>query len=462
MTDPIAAQYRDYLHHFKHGPVSALDLDDNHSGPINALISAGYLQLVMQTEEVYITEDGIRYLAATDQADTTPATVAATYDWWANADPEATQRVFADHATAVAVLYQAHHEPPAGHRGFERGECSIRDLATGTVMDVTDFLHIHTGDWSDDDQDDEDQAVEEPSDPTDDELRAYLTRFARGPLPLAEVGREEDSRPSDILSGCGFLVVDGDQVHLTPHGAAWLGITPPRDDEPPAEPPVEAELPAPAERPLSEAPRKAAPDPAPAPVPGAPSPVAVLPNTWGSYISGSPIDYHDDGPTGTAVKYMGADALMDVDGEPLVNVVGRMATDVVHGRRTPAEYGADLAALVDRLPADSAARRCLSTALRDLQAPETPCPTLPDTTPEPLRTLVAELHAIPLVRNDPGPDLTKVLDLIDRHAAGKVRAAFLDDEVRRLRNCRHESMGDVGKFAVDRAVERALEALRRR
>lgn len=202
------------------------------------------------------------------------------------------------------------------------------------------------------------------------------------------------------------------------------------------------------------------PKAAPTPITGALSDKPLLDNTWGHLGSNSAVHYHDDGPVGTAVKYMGPDAKMDVDGEPLANVVGRIATDVVR-RNTKAQQAVDdLKELRDRLPEGSRAKQCLSNAVRNMDGPDTPEPQVPDGTPEPLKDLVRKLHSVPMVRREPETELQPLLKLCDRAAAGDRRTlAMLDDEVKRLRNKRHESLGDSGKFEIDDAISDTVNTL---
>lgn len=203
------------------------------------------------------------------------------------------------------------------------------------------------------------------------------------------------------------------------------------------------------------------PTPVSVPVTGELSDKPLLDNTWGDLGNTSPVHYHDDGPVGTAVKYMGPDARMDIDGEPLANVVGRIATDVVR-RKTTAQQAVDnLKELRDRLPEGSRAKTCLSQAVRDMDGPDTPVPQVPDGTPEVLRDLVRTLHAVPMVRREPDKELQPLLELCGRVAAGdKLARALMGDEVKRLRNKRHESLGDSGKFEIDDAVNDAVTALK--
>jgi hypothetical protein len=180
-------------------------------------------------------------------------------------------------------------------------------------------------------------------------------------------------------------------------------------------------------------------------------------NGWG-YAPNLPVSYHDDGPIGTAVRYMGADARMDIDGEPLGDVLGKVATDVVMGRRTPQEGLDEYKTIRDRLPEGGRARYELDGAIQKIDAPTQPAPTVPDSAPEPLRRLVTELNAIPLVRKD-RKELDVLTELLSDYDAGRTGGSRMIREVRRLDDYRHESFGDSGKFTIHRAAMRAADEL---
>ncbi|HYQ66153.1 hypothetical protein [Actinophytocola sp.] len=227
---------------------------------------------------------------------------------------------------------------------------------------------------------------------------------------------------------------------------------PGQDDLAPVDPPTEQ---APAPEPEEERPEETEPKP---PVSGWPSDKPLLPNEWGTFPGpDTPIAYHDDGEIGSALKAMPSrEARMDVDGEPLANVLGKLATDVRMGRKTPQEGVDAYKELRDRLPERSQARFRLDMALQRIDAPPAPPPELPKDTPAPLRRLAADLNEVPLARADP-KELTKIRALADDLAAGK--PVRLRQEVEWLRNTRHESQGDAGKFQIDDAVQRAVQAL---
>jgi hypothetical protein len=199
--------------------------------------------------------------------------------------------------------------------------------------------------------------------------------------------------------------------------------------------------------------------PAAEPVSGQMSDQPLEPNGWDDMDFNAPVAYHEDGPIGYALSSMGTDRRMDVDGQPLANVLGRVATDVMKGQCTPQEGVDAYKAVRDRLPADGPARAELDRAISKIDAPAGLAPVVPDATPEPLRQLAAELHAIPLVRREPETELAPLLELCHRAASG-MPGGLVAQDLRRLANKRHESFGDSGKFAIDRAIQNATHALR--
>jgi hypothetical protein len=184
-----------------------------------------------------------------------------------------------------------------------------------------------------------------------------------------------------------------------------------------------------------------------------------VPNRWGTFASADyPVNFHEDGMIGLAIRRMGPDRRrLDVDGEPLADVLGRAATDAVVGRATSQQVLDRVKQLRDRLPHGAAARRELDDAISKLDAPSTPPPPVPAGTPGPLRQLMTDLHAVPSVRCDPSREQEALTRTLGDWAQGKLSGARLIHAVRTLRNQRHESVE--GKFEIDRAVNRALQAL---
>jgi hypothetical protein len=196
------------------------------------------------------------------------------------------------------------------------------------------------------------------------------------------------------------------------------------------------------------------------PVSGAVSAKPISDNGWGSDPE-SRVHFHDDGPFGRAIRSMGPDARMDVDGEPLADVLGVLATEVVRGQRTAQAALSAVEKLRDRIPDETSARLALDRLVADESAPQAPVPAVPDGTPAYLVRLVADLHAVPMVRRDPSKELEPLLALVDDVTAGRAVEGrrFLRD-LEGLTDKRHDSLGDVGKFEIDRAIATASQALR--
>lgn len=197
-----------------------------------------------------------------------------------------------------------------------------------------------------------------------------------------------------------------------------------------------------------------------APVSGAESAKPTTENGWGSDPD-SRVHFHDDGPFGRAIRSMGPDARMDVVGEPLADVLGVLATEVVRGQRTAQAALSAVEKLRDRIPDGTSARLALDRLVAAESAPESPVPAVPDGTPAYLSQLVADLHAVPMVRRDPSRELEPLLAMVADVVAGRAVEGrrFLRD-LEGLTDKRHDSLGDVGKFEIDRAVTTAAQALR--
>jgi hypothetical protein len=182
----------------------------------------------------------------------------------------------------------------------------------------------------------------------------------------------------------------------------------------------------------------------------------LVENTWGTFAQDPVVNFHDDGVIGQAIKGMGQDARLDVDRDALANVLGRLATDAVVGRTTSQEALDRLKQIRDRLP-ESDAKRHLAYAVDQLDAPSTPPPAVPAGTPPALRELLADLHAVPMVRRDPGKEQEPLLSLINDVTQGRGGGLRMLRDLRGLQNRRHESQE--GKFEIDRAIARAVKTL---
>lgn len=181
-------------------------------------------------------------------------------------------------------------------------------------------------------------------------------------------------------------------------------------------------------------------------------------NGWG-YRPWNPTAYHPDGPIGCAVADMRADKYMLVDGQPLANVLGRTATDVVAGRRTPQEGLDAYKTILGRLPEGSEAHYELADAIRKMDGPAMTPPQLPAEVPAPLHRLMRQLHTVPLYRADP-KEIPALKELCDAWMTGDRRAWRLPSELRNtVYNRRHESLGDCGKLQADEMVIQAVNEL---
>lgn len=208
-----------------------------------------------------------------------------------------------------------------------------------------------------------------------------------------------------------------------------------------------------------------APDPAPALTGRVMSSRPLIENTWGGRMS--EIHFHDDGEIGQAIRRMGADARLEVEGDALANVLGRAATDLVNGRITAVQQVDRLKEIAAKLP-EGNGKVILGQAIRELDFPVHSLMPLPSETPPAMRpvleTLRAKLAQIPLANRpvshrDGATEMDKINDLVSDFVGGRARGGMgFIDKVRQLAwNQRHESQE--GKFDIDRAVLAAVAEL---
>ncbi|WP_020523073.1 hypothetical protein [Catelliglobosispora koreensis] len=183
----------------------------------------------------------------------------------------------------------------------------------------------------------------------------------------------------------------------------------------------------------------------------------LLPNAWEFPTSGSDICFHEDGEIGQALAAMGHDRRLDIDGEPLANVIGRIATGPVKGHTSSQEALDQLKGLRNRLPESTRARRVMDECIQRLDAPNSPVPDVPAVTPEPLRQLMKDLHAIPCVRREPAREQERLQAILSDFEHGQTRNYRLISSVRNLTGFRHEL--EEGWFDIRRAVTKAVAAL---
>jgi hypothetical protein len=190
----------------------------------------------------------------------------------------------------------------------------------------------------------------------------------------------------------------------------------------------------------------------------------ILKNHWGEFGRGE-VGFHPDSAVGKALRYMGEDRKLDVDGEPLANVAGRIATDGVRGKKSSQEVIDELKTLTERLPEGSKARSELTNAIKEMDAPKRTV-SLPSGTPKPLADLARKFEQIPLARRTHDAtgreeritsELTLLAQIADKWSKGQLSGFRLLQEVRGLRNHRHESQE--GKLELDRAIDQAIKEI---
>jgi phosphoinositide 3-/4-kinase-like protein len=184
----------------------------------------------------------------------------------------------------------------------------------------------------------------------------------------------------------------------------------------------------------------------------------VIPNKWGTM--GGEVNFHRDGELGRMLQAMGGDEMLEVDGDNLANVVGRLATQGVRGEKTQQQVIDEMGRIRAKVPAGSKAAAAIDYALSRLNTPEKTV-ALPDAAPAPLKKMVSRLSAIPAARIPKQGGDTTELDQIENLAAqfaeGKLSGLRLIQEIRRLHNNRHES--NEGKFDIDEVITDGLREL---
>lgn len=185
---------------------------------------------------------------------------------------------------------------------------------------------------------------------------------------------------------------------------------------------------------------------------------ATIPNKWG--LDNREVAFHSDGELGQMLDSIGGEKMLEVDGDSLANVVGRLATDNVTGRKTQQETLDALERVKAQLPEGSRARAAMDYALKRLETPAKKVD-IPDVAPAPIKTLAETLSRIPAART-PRPGATETeMDQVAKIAArfrdGQVGGHGMIAEIRHLQNQRHES--NEGKFEIDRAIKKAAQEL---
>ena len=191
----------------------------------------------------------------------------------------------------------------------------------------------------------------------------------------------------------------------------------------------------------------------------------IIPNTWGDFGAGQ-IGFHPDSETGQAIQGLGADRKLNVDGEPLENVLGKLATDLERGKITTREHLAKIKALRDRMPEGSLARRKLDELDHHLDASVMGVHYF-DTVPKPIQDLANAYGQIPIAaHNRRGVSgetpMERLTQIAKDFADGKTGGGRMIDDIRRLRSSRHESFE--GHREIETETDKAvaeLEAMRK-
>lgn len=187
-----------------------------------------------------------------------------------------------------------------------------------------------------------------------------------------------------------------------------------------------------------------------------------LSNKWGQIDRRHPVQFHPDGEIGRFLDGLGdSNGSLDVDGDRLDNVLGKMATETVHGDLHPQDQVTKIRQLARRFDEGSSLRRRLEKLADDLDAPPVKAKRYPDDTPPVLQKLADELARIPLARKPkPSGDLTELQaldEIVDQWQQGHVGPIRLVRGIRNLANGRHESFE--GKFAIDHRIADAADVL---
>jgi hypothetical protein len=184
-------------------------------------------------------------------------------------------------------------------------------------------------------------------------------------------------------------------------------------------------------------------------------------NSWGrSGARQTEVNYHPDSAVGRTVSALGEDQDIEVDGDRLDNVLGKLARDNIAGAITQQEMIDNLQALSNRFPQNSVPRRVIDNLADEMDTPDRSLD-LPDNLPDPLRQLAENFSKIPLARREREgrqSDLEKLGELINDWQAGRVTPTRLSSRVEALKDNRHES--EDGYFDIGRALDQARLQLR--
>ncbi len=187
----------------------------------------------------------------------------------------------------------------------------------------------------------------------------------------------------------------------------------------------------------------------------------ILENNWGT--SSGEVNFHPDGAIGQALDRMGEDKKLDVNGEPLANVVGKLATDGVRGKLHAEQVRQQLKELAQKLP-EGRGKKALEGAVEALDAPVRSVQ-IPPHVPDAVKDLSHAFETIPLARRRESegrrsrsePVLDRLAKIMDEYSKGRLRGRDLIRQIEDLQQADHESQE--GRFDIIRAVDHALSRL---
>ena len=153
----------------------------------------------------------------------------------------------------------------------------------------------------------------------------------------------------------------------------------------------------------------------------------------------------------------------EVDGHALGNVLADLGGGISSQDHDTNHALAELRRIRNQFPDGSSPANLIDRAIGRLDAPDRPAPALPDNAPQQMRTLMAELNAIPLVRRgydlgshegSPFHETDKLAELAQRWARGQVGLFDMQRGIADLGRSRHES--SEGWIEIGAAVRKAL------
>jgi hypothetical protein len=176
---------------------------------------------------------------------------------------------------------------------------------------------------------------------------------------------------------------------------------------------------------------------------------------------------HFDSALGALWNRLGDDQHLQVDGHALGNLITDLGEGITRGKHDTNHALGELRRIRTQLPDGSKAARQVDAAIGRLDAPDRPAPTLPGNTPQQLKDLMADLHAINLVRRGydvgnheltPVHETDQLAEITRRWMSGEIGRSTLERDLGSLIHYRHES--SEGWTEIREAVARALRDFR--